>query len=220
MSETNSSIIKPSAGGTTILKDESGTTAFTIDASGDVQIANNLSQGTISSGVTVPQATTKHVYRYTAHNARFTGYGGQSATAGDIFMFGTFKPKDSVNNSLWIECSLPISGTGQDQTCCGIVFRKHGSSGSDVDLAGKGYSYNDMAQPNTALTTMSQYCGVAANTLSNGVTYSIWWRMATDNSNPTQYFPDSAKVGSVSQDARYGSPTEGSLVIYEYKNYQ
>ena len=96
MSETNSSIIKPSAGGTTILKDESGTTALTIDASGDVQIANNLSQGTIGSGVTVPQATTKHVYRYTAHNARSSGYGAHGSGAGDIFMFGTFKPKTTI----------------------------------------------------------------------------------------------------------------------------
>ena len=220
MSETNSSIIKPSAGGTTILKDESGTTALTIDASGDVQIANNLSQGTIGSGVTVPQATTKYVYRYTAHNARNAGYGGQSSSAGDIFMFGTFKPKDSVNNSLWIECSLPVTGVGQDQTCCGIVFRKHGSSGSDVDLAGKGYCYNDVNSPVTSLTTMSQYCGVAANTLSNGVTYSIWWKHATENSNPSQYFPDSAKVYTTGEDTRYYTPTEGSLVIYEYKNYQ
>ena len=214
MSETNSSIIKPSAGGTTILKDESGTTALTIDASGDVQIANNLSQGTIGSGVTVPQATTKHVYRYTAHNSLYAGVGTASQTAGDVFMFGTFKPKDSVNNSLWIECSLPITGAGQDQTCCGIVFRKHGSSGSDVDLSGKGYCYNDMFQPVSGMTTMSQYCGVAANTLTNGVIYSIWWKMATDSSHPTLWFPDSRS------DQRYATPTEGSLVIYEYKNYQ
>ena len=65
MTQTNSSIIKPSASGTTILKEEGGGTALTIDASGDVQIANSVTAGKIGSSVVVPQATTKHIHRYT-----------------------------------------------------------------------------------------------------------------------------------------------------------
>ena len=38
-------------------------------------------------------------------------------------------------------------------------------------IMGKGYSYNDIAQPATAMGTMSQYVGVAGNTFGAGDSY-------------------------------------------------
>ena len=213
MSQTGSSIIKPSAGGTTLLKEEAGGTALTIDASGDVQIANSLTAGKLGSSVVVPQATTKHVHRYTSKNySNEINQTDEGSAAGMRILFGIFKPIDRAN-SLWIECSIPIQATGQDQTSNGLVFARHGG-GTDVNLVGKGYSYNDIAAPATGMGTMSQYVGVAGNTFGAGDSYNIYWRINTANSNPRRYTPDAE------EDARLKTATEAHLVIYEYKNYQ
>lgn len=213
MSQTGSSIIKPSAGGTTILKEEAGGTALTIDASGDVQIANSLTAGKLGSSVVVPQATTKHIHRYTSKGYRTdTHEAAESNAVGMKILFGQFKPLSHLN-SFWVECSIPVGGTGQDNTCCGLTFARHGG-GSDVSLQGKGYSYNDVGQPASAMTTMSQYVGIAASTFGSGDSYNIYWRVQTTNSNPSFYCPDGE------QDGRIRTATEAHLVIYEYKNYQ
>ena len=213
MSQSASSIIKPSASGTTILKEEAGGTALTVDAAGDVQLANSLTAGKIGSSVVVPQATTKRIHRYVLKNSQpEPQLGNQSNSAGNALLFGYFKPVSHLN-SFWIECSIPVQGTGQDQSCCGLLFARHGG-GSDVTTYGKGYMYHDVNDPVSSMTTMSQYCGIAASTFGSGDGYNIYWREVTASSNPGRYMPDNHLHN------RINTQSQASLVIYEYKNYQ
>ena len=218
------SIIKPSASGTTILKEEGGGTALTIDAAGDVQIANSLTAGKLGKNVVVPQATTKHVHRYTAKQmwVSSNGMGTQDLTVGTPhemsnavgmrILFGVFKPIDR-SNSFWIECSIPTLSLGNDHSSCGLHFGEIGG-GSDVSLVGKGYSYTDVNNPTKSITVTTQYCGVASNTFGAGDVYNIYWRVNQISANPARYTPDSMIH------PRVKTPTEAHLVIYEYKNYQ
>jgi len=211
MSQTNSSIIKPSASGTTILQEEAGGAAVTIDAAGDVQIANSLTAGKLGPNVVVPQATTKRVHRYTAKGMHFEDV----SNAGNQywFLFGTFQPLSHLN-SFWCECSVPIRGLGNDHTCNGLSFNRHGG-GSDVTVMGKGYSYADVNWPTYGMSTMTQYCGIAASTFGNGDKYNVYWRSGSAGGNsPSRFFIDGES------DSRLATATEAHLVIYEYKNYQ
>ena len=221
MPQTNSSVIKPSASGTTILKEEGGGTALTIDAAGDVQITNSITVGKIGPNVVVPQATTKHIHRYTAKAnwlfsnglGAYTDMGDSNdSAAGNRILFGIFKPIDRAN-SFWIECAIPVQSVGNDHSCAGLLFARHGG-GSDVSLVGKGYAYTDTNNPTTSMTTNSQYVGVAGNTFGAGDSYNIYWRVQTVSSQPKRFTPTS------SIDHRIHTATEAHLVIYEYKNYQ
>ena len=200
MPQTESSVIKPSARGTTILKEEAGGTALTIDAAGDVQIANSLTAGKIGSNVIVPQATTKHIHRYTAIAKWIISNGAQGSrdinhnynvdnAVGNRILFGMFKPIDRAND-MWIECCIPVQSSTNDHACCGLLFARHGG-GSDVSLLGKGFSTNDQDSPTDAMSHQSQYCRVAGNTFGAGDSYNIYWRQAQTDCNPSRYTPTS-----------------------------
>ena len=202
------SIIKPSASGTTILKEEGGATALTIDASGNIQIANSITAGKLGKNVTVPQATTKRISRY---NSRVKTVQDVSAPAGNKFMFGIWKPIDPVNNSVWFEMATAGAGAGQDHSSFGINFVPF-NGGSDVNTSGKGVGYVDVNAPDSGHTCFIQWCYLAPNSFTANKEYAVWMRTNTASSNPRFFNPDAEN------DARLRTPTEASLVIYEYKN--
>jgi hypothetical protein len=201
------SIIKPSAGGTTILQEEGGAAALTIDASGDIQIANSITAGKLGKNVVVPQATTKRISRFSHRHKAIVP---PSNAPQNHFMFGFFKPLDPVNYNIWMEACCPSESVGQDWASFGVYFEPM-ISGSAVNMCGKGIGYGDPNAPSTSSTTYSQFCGVAANTLA-AKEYRVWWRTNTQDSQPRFWNPDAET------DVRYAVPTECSLVIYEYKN--
>jgi len=213
MSQTDSSIIKPSTGGTTILKEEAGGTALTVDAAGDVQIAASMTAGKLGKNVVVPQATTQKVHRYESKRSIPDDGTTLAATASMIvFKWGNFTPLSHLN-SFWIEMTIPCCGMGQDNSSGGLFFAGQGVS--DVDKRGTGYCYAKTIQPNTAMLTIYQYFGIPASTFASGGNYEIQMRMGNAaSSQPGRMMPDSTL------DARLAFGTEGTLVIYEYKNYQ
>ena len=214
-------IIKPAAGGNLVLQEDGGTAAVTIDTSGDVQLSGSMTAGTLGSAVVVPQATTKKIHRFV-----FRRYMVASSGSQEYFTWGHFKPLDPVNNSFWLEGFLPCKSGGQDFSGFGVRFTKHGGGTADVDYFNKGHWYTDPNQPTSAMT-MQNYCfNVAAGVLSAG-TWDIRHVTSTGSSNPGAFCPnagggsigDMADTGTISGvDARYQTPTEGHLVIYEYKN--
>ena len=216
-------IIKPAAGGNLVLQEDGGAAAVTIDTSGNVQLAGSMTTGTLGSAVVVPQATTKKIHRFVFRRRMDASTGSQ-----EYFSWGQFTPLDPVNNSFWLEGFLPCKSYGQDWAGFGIRFKKHGGGASDVDYFNKGHWYTDPNQPTSAMT-MQNYCfNVAAGVLSAG-TWDIAHVTSTANSNPAAFCPnrgggayaDRSPYGGTSysgDDGRYYSPTEGHLIIYEYKN--
>ena len=119
----------------------------------------------------------------------------------------SFVPLDPVNNSFWVEGSVPINAANQDFAGFGLRFEKSG--GGVTDFNGYGVQYVDTYQAHMGFYGYSFTTG---SSFSGAGTYTIFHRAFGSSSNPGNYCPNS------SDDSRLTAQTRGFLTIVEYKN--
>ena len=143
------------------------------------------------------------------HSFEFaTRTGGNNTINNNQFTWtNAFTPLDPVNNSFWIDGSVPVNLGGND--FCGFGLRFEKSGGGTTDFNGYGVIYSDTYQAHMGnygynFTTGSSFNGAG--------TYTIFHRTFGSNSNPDNYCPNS------SDDSRLTAQTRGFLQIIEYKN--
>ena len=119
----------------------------------------------------------------------------------------SFTPLDPVNNSFWIDGSVPVNLSGND--FCGFGLRFEKSGGGITDFNGYGVQYVDTYQAHMGFYGYSFTTG---SSFSGAGTYTIFHRAFGSSSNPDNYCPNS------SDDNRLTAQTRGYLQIIEYKN--
>ena len=133
---------------------------------------------------------------------------GSSSNNNNQFTWtSSFTPLDPVNNSFWINATIPIHAANQDWVGVGLRFERSG--GSTTDFNGYGIGYADVSQGHMSLmgynfTTGSNFDGAG--------TYTIYHRTFSSNSHADYYCPNS------SDDSRLSAQTRAFLQIIEYKN--
>ena len=131
-----------------------------------------------------------------------------SSSAGNQFTWTTsFTPLDPVNNGLYCQAIVPTYHAGNDWAGFGLRFSKSG--GSDYDFMGRGVQYVDANT--TYMSIQSETFNIPAGTIPAG-TYTIYHRTETNDSQPTQYMPNST------EHSRLATQTRGTLMISEWKN--
>ena len=133
---------------------------------------------------------------------------GTSSNNNNQFTWTTsFTPLDPVNNSFWIDGTIPIHAANQDWVGVGLRFERSG--GSTTDFNGYGIQYADVSQGHMSLMG---YNFTYSGNFDGAGTYSIFHRTFSSNSHADYYAPNS------SDDARLSAQTRGFLQIIEYKN--
>ena len=133
--------------------------------------------------------------------------GSGSANNNQFTWTSSFVPLDPVNNSFWIDGSVPCNLDGND--FCGFGLRFEKSGGGITDFNGYGVQYVDTAQAHMGFYGYSfNYSG----NFDGAGTYTIFHRAFGSSSNPGNYCPNS------SDDSRLTAQTRGFLQIIEYKN--
>ena len=133
--------------------------------------------------------------------------GSGSANNNQFTWTSSFVPLDPVNNSFWIEGSVPCNLDGND--FCGFGLRFEKSGGGVTDFNGYGVQYVDTYQAHMGFYGYSFTTG---SSFSGAGTYTIFHRAFGSSSNPGNYCPNS------SDDSRLTAQTRGFLTIVEYKN--
>ena len=133
--------------------------------------------------------------------------GSGSANNNQFTWTSSFVPLDPVNNSFWIEGSVPCNLDGND--FCGFGLRFEKSGGGVTDFNGYGVQYVDTYQAHMGFYGYSFTTG---SSFSGAGTYTIFHRAFGSSSNPGNYCPNS------SDDSRLTAQTRGFLTIIEYKN--
>ena len=143
------------------------------------------------------------------HSFEFaTRTAGSSSTNNNQFTWTTsFTPLDIVNNSFWIDGSVPVNSANQD--FCGFGLRFERAGGSTTDFNGYGVQYADVSQ---AHMSFMGYNFVYSGNFDGAGTYSIFHRTFSSNSHVDYYAPNS------SDESRLSAQTRGFLQIIEYKN--
>jgi len=143
------------------------------------------------------------------HSFEFaTRTSGTSSNNNNQFTWtNAFTPLDPVNNSFWIDGSVPVNAANQDY--CGFGLRFEKSGGGTTDFNGYGVQYVDTAQTHMGFYGYSFTTGSSFN---GAGTYTIFHRTFGSSSNPDNYCPNS------SDDSRLTAQTRGYLQIIEYKN--
>ena len=137
-----------------------------------------------------------------------TRVGGNNSINNNQFTWtSSFTPLDPVNNSFWIDGSVPVNLAGND--FCGFGLRFEKSGGGVTDFNGYGVQYVDTYQAHMGFYGYSFTTG---SSLSGAGTYTIFHRAYGSSSNPDSYAPNS------SDDSRLTAQTRGFLQIIEYKN--
>ncbi len=137
-----------------------------------------------------------------------TRVGGNNSINNNQFTWtSSFTPLDPVNNSFWIDGSVPVNLAGND--FCGFGLRFEKSGGGVTDFNGYGVQYVDTSQAHMGFYGYSFTTG---SSLSGAGTYTIFHRAYGSSSNPDSYAPNS------SDDSRLTAQTRGFLQIIEYKN--
>ena len=143
------------------------------------------------------------------HSFEFaTRTGGNSSANNNQFTWTTsFVPLDPVNNSFWIDGSVPVNAANQDY--CGFGLRFERAGGGVVDFNGYGVQYADVSQ---AHMSFMGYNFTTGSSFDGAGTYTIFHRSFTSSSHVDYYAPNS------SDDNRLNAQTRGFLQIIEYKN--
>ena len=143
------------------------------------------------------------------HSFEFaTRTAGNSSNNNNQFVWTTsFTPLDVVNNSFWIDGSVPINSANQDY--CGFGLRFERAGGSLDDFNGYGVQYADVSQGHMSFMG---YNFVYSGNFDGAGTYSIFHRTFSSNSHVDYYAPNS------SDESRLSAQTRGFLQIIEYKN--
>ena len=132
--------------------------------------------------------------------------GSGSANNNQFTWTNAFTPLDPVNNSFWIDGSVPCNLDGND--FCGFGLRFEKSGGGITDFRGYGVQYVDTAQAHMGFYG---YNFTTGSSLSGAGTYTIFHRAFGSSSNPGNYCPNSSDDSRLDQ-------TRGFLQIIEYKN--
>ena len=209
--DTNTAIRFPEADAVTI--ETAGSERLRINSSGSWGIGSNFgtsgqflkSQGSGSAPTwaSVDQVIKKiHSFEFATRTA------GSSSNNNNQFTWTTsFTPLDPVNNSFWIDGSVPINSANNDWIGIGLRFERSG--GSTTDFNGYGIGYADVSQGHMSLMG---YNFTYSGNFDGAGTYSIFHRTFSSNSHPDYYAPNS------SDDSRLSAQTRGFLQIVEYKN--
>ena len=160
------------------------------------------------SGSAVQWATVSAVIKKIHSFELATRTAGTSSNNNNQFTWTTsFTPLDPVNNSFWIDGTVPIHAANQDWVGVGLRFERSG--GSTTDFNGYGIGYADVSQGHMSLMG---YNFTYSGNFDGAGTYSIFHRTFSSNSHADYYAPNS------SDDSRLSAQTRGFLQIVEYKN--
>ena len=160
------------------------------------------------SGSAVQWATVSAVIKKIHSFELATRTAGTSSNNNNQFTWTTsFTPLDPVNNSFWIDGTVPIHAANQDWVGIGLRFERSG--GSTTDFNGYGIGYADVSQGHMSLMG---YNFTYSGNFDGAGTYSIFHRTFSSNSHADYYAPNS------SDDSRLSAQTRGFLQIVEYKN--
>jgi len=198
-------IIKATSPGSLKIQQESGEDALTVDTSGNVQLAGELTAGTLGSAVAVDNCIIKkwHHFTFNTHTAGQAGAGTNQFT-----WTSSFVPLDPVNNSFWVVGIC--TGHSQSNDACGYGLRFAKSGGSNYDFDGKGVMYFDAVS--TSQTFQNYFFHLAAGTLAAG-TYTIYHRAYGSNSQLSSYASNNS-----SPRGRLTPQVQAELMIREFKN--
>ena len=133
--------------------------------------------------------------------------GNNSAGVNQFTWTSGFQPLDPVNNSFWIDGSVPINSANQDY--CGFGLRFERSGGSLNDFNGYGVQYVDQSQSHMSFMG---YNFVYGGNFDGAGTYTIYHRSYSSSSHVDSFAPNST------DDNRLNAQTRGFLQIIEFKN--
>ena len=134
--------------------------------------------------------------------------GGNNSAGVNQFTWTTgFQPLDPVNNSFWIDGSVPVNAANQDY--CGFGLRFERSGGSLNDFNGYGVQYVDQSQGHMSFMG---YNFVYSGNFDGAGTYTIYHRTYSGSSHVDSFAPNST------DDGRLNAQTRGFLQIIEFKN--
>ena len=133
--------------------------------------------------------------------------GNNSAGVNQFTWTSGFQPLDPVNNSFWIDGSVPINSANQDY--CGFGLRFERSGGSTNDFNGYGVQYVDQSQSHMSFMG---YNFVYSGNFDGAGTYTIYHRSYSSSSHVDSFAPNST------DDNRLNAQTRGFLQIIEFKN--
>ena len=134
--------------------------------------------------------------------------GGNNSAGVNQFTWTTgFQPLDPVNNSFWIDGSVPVNAANQDY--CGFGLRFERSGGSLNDFNGYGVQYADVSQSHMSF---QGYNFVYSGNFDGAGTYTIYHRTYSGSSHVDSFAPNST------DDGRLNAQTRGFLQIIEFKN--
>ena len=133
--------------------------------------------------------------------------GSGSANNNQFTWTSGFQPLDPVNNSFWVDGSVPINSANHD--FCGFGLRFEKSGGGITDFNGYGVQYADVSQ---AHMSFMGYKFTYSGNFDGAGTYTIYHRTFSGSSHVDTYAPNS------SDDNRLSAQTRGFLQIIEYKN--
>ena len=186
--------------GDIIVRGASADGRLAIGAAGEALKVNSAGNGLEYGSAAVIKKI--HSFEYSQR----TG-GNNSAGVNQFTWTSGFQPLDPVNNSFWIDGSVPVNAANQDY--CGFGLRFERSGGSLNDFNGYGVQYADVSQGHMSLMG---YNFTYSGNFDGAGTYTIFHRTFASSSHADYYAPNS------SDDARLSAQTRGFLQIIEYKN--
>ena len=186
--------------GDIIVRGASADGRLAIGAAGEALKVNSAGNGLEYGSAAVIKKI--HSFEYSQR----TG-GNNSAGVNQFTWTSGFQPLDPVNNSFWIDGSVPVNAANQDY--CGFGLRFERSGGSLNDFNGYGVQYADVSQSHMSF---QGYNFVYSGNFDGAGTYTIYHRTYSGSSHVDAFAPNST------DDNRLNAQTRGFLQIIEFKN--
>ena len=186
--------------GDIIVRGASADGRLAIGAAGEALKVNSAGNGLEYGSAAVIKKI--HSFEYSQR----TG-GNNSAGVNQFTWTSGFQPLDPVNNSFWIDGSVPVNAANQDY--CGFGLRFERSGGSLNDFNGYGVQYADVSQSHMSF---QGYNFVYSGNFDGAGTYTIYHRSYSSSSHVDAFAPNST------DDNRLNAQTRGFLQIIEFKN--
>ena len=186
--------------GDIIVRGASADGRLAIGAAGEALKVNSAGNGLEYGSAAVIKKI--HSFEYSQR----TG-GNNSAGVNQFTWTSGFQPLDPVNNSFWIDGSVPVNAANQD--FCGFGLRFERSGGSLNDFNGYGVQYVDQTQSHMSFMG---YNFVYSGNFDGAGTYTIYHRTYSGSSHVDSFAPNST------DDGRLNAQTRGFLQIIEFKN--
>ena len=186
--------------GDIIVRGASADGRLAIGAAGEALKVNSAGNGLEYGSAAVIKKI--HSFEYASR----TG-GNNNANVNQFTWTSGFQPLDPVNNSFWIDGSVPVNAANQDY--CGFGLRFERSGGSYNDFNGYGVQYVDQSQGHMSFMG---YNFVYSGNFDGAGTYTIYHRSYTSSSHVDAFAPNST------DDNRLNAQTRGFLQIIEFKN--